>query len=152
MTAKQKCEKAIELGFTYDKESGKIFSRFNNEITCRYSTGYIKICFNLNKKRYYLTGHCFGFYYTYKILPKEIDHKNRIRHDNRIINLRKSTRSKNNWNRGDVKGYSLHKKSNKWISNIRVNGKTIYLGLFKTKEEASVAYKKAKAKYHKLIG
>ncbi len=38
------------------------------------------------------------------------------------------------------KGVSLHKASGKYSSRINIKGKSIYLGLFNTAEEASEAY------------
>jgi hypothetical protein len=37
-------------------------------------------------------------------------------------------------------GVSWHKKSGKWVANIYINKKLIYLGCFNTEEEASEAY------------
>ena len=41
--------------------------------------------------------------YVYGYFPEEIDHINGIRHDNRLCNLRKCTRSENNYNRDPAK-------------------------------------------------
>ena len=46
------------------------------------------------------------------------------------------------------KGYHLNKRNGKYLSKIRVNKKTIYLGHFNTPEEARKAYIEAKRKYH----
>lgn len=50
-----------------------------------------------------------------------------------------------------IQGVTLHKKSGKYMARIRVKGKAIYLGLFKTKEEAGVARDRAVEKYFKPI-
>jgi len=42
------------------------------------------------------------------------------------------------------RGYSWHKIHNKWQAYIKVNYKTIYLGLFETEQEAKLAHEKAK--------
>lgn len=83
----------------------------------------------------------------------EVDHANRIRSDNRIANLREATRTQNRANTtirrnntSGFKGVTLLKKP--WRARIKVNGKIIELGKFKTAEEAHAAYVAAAEKYH----
>lgn len=78
---------------------------------------------------------------------QQIDHINKIKNDNNISNLRVVNNSKNQMNRTN-KGYSFHKKSNRYIAQIMVDNKSIYLGCFKLEEDASRAYQEAKLKYH----
>lgn len=75
-----------------------------------------------------------------------IDHENHTRDDNLNDNLRVVTHQQNCFNRSNVKGYSF--KNGKWEASIMLNGKTIYLGRFKTEEDARKAYLAAKAIYH----
>jgi hypothetical protein len=82
-----------------------------------------------------------------------IDHINGERTDNRWLNLRESTRSENQQNRGvnknnkaGVKGVSRH--GNSWRAVISANGRTIRLGTFTSIEEAEIAYKDASNKLH----
>lgn len=80
----------------------------------------------------------------------EIDHRNGIRSDNRIANLREATREQQTWNsRGTsasgFKGVYRNKKNgtpcvDSWCAIIQVAGKRRYLGSFKTPEEAHAAY------------
>ncbi len=84
-----------------------------------------------------------------------IDHRNRIRNDNRIENLRLASLFENARNaklRSDnscgAKGVSWVKRSKKWGARINVDGKTIYLGYFSTASEAAEAYRVASLKYH----
>jgi hypothetical protein len=79
----------------------------------------------------------------------QIDHKNRIRNDNRVENLRIVSPQQNQFNTG-AKGYYFDKKYNKYVSQIRVNRKSIFLGSFDTEEEASNAYQSAKLVHHVL--
>lgn len=72
-----------------------------------------------------------------------VDHINRNRADNRKENLRCCTRFENNLNRGKrstnksgVIGVHYDKKRNKWIANITYNKKRIFIGRYKTKQEA----------------
>jgi len=81
--------------------------------------------------------------------PEEhMDHINMCRDDNRVENLRLSTRSKNQWT---ILGsrYYWDEYYKKWVAQIMVNGKYIFLGWFEKDEEhlASECYKEAKLKY-----
>ncbi len=79
-----------------------------------------------------------------------IDHINGNPLDNRRCNLRIVTCQQNQWNQIKAKGYTWHKKTNKWQVRIAINQKNISLGLFDTEQEAHNAYLSAKEKYHKI--
>lgn len=78
---------------------------------------------------------------------KLIDHKNRIRNDNRVENLHIVNYQGNVFN-SNIKGYSFHKPSGKWRVRIQVNGKRKNIGMYDTEEEASNAYHQAKSEHH----
>ena len=74
----------------------------------------------------------------------EVDHINRIRHDNRLENLRWVTSLENGQNKGNYKcnksGHrciSYHKQRNVWRFQKRINKKT-YRKLFRTKIDVIV--------------
>ena len=71
-----------------------------------------------------------------------IDHINNNKLDNRRCNLREASKQQNCFNRKHVSGV-FFSKDNRWISQLGIttNNKkqTVYLGSFKTKEEALAA-------------
>jgi hypothetical protein len=85
---------------------------------------------------------------------QSIDHINGNREDNRIENLRDVSQGTNieNLRRARVENASgllgAHAHQGKWRSRIRVKGKTRYLGVFDTAEDAHEAYLKAKRQLH----
>lgn len=87
---------------------------------------------------------------------KGVDHINRKRNDNRKENLRKATEKENARNRGlqsnNTSGFTgvfkkINSKSISWYAYIKVNGKNIHLGSFKTIEEAIKTRLEAELKY-----
>lgn len=88
-------------------------------------------------------------------MPKEVDHINSDRADNRIENLRAVTRSENQCNRGvlasNTSGYagvSWHKKSKAWVVRVMKDGKTNFQMYFKDLELAGLVAVEARALYH----
>lgn len=85
------------------------------------------------------------------------DHENRNKLDNRRSNLRTADKSLNGINRekqknnaSGFKGVYWHKKANKWMVDITIKGKYIYLGLYCSIEDAINARKKGEEKYHAI--
>lgn len=82
-----------------------------------------------------------------------VDHINRNTLDNRKANLRVCTAKENSRNRSLPKTNTTGAKGvrkitdNSYRALIKVNQKSIHLGMFKTKEEASEAYDKAAVIY-----
>lgn len=88
----------------------------------------------------------------------EIDHINRVRSDNRWINLRKATLQENMLNKSKYKnntsgcpGVMWHKPSGKWAVCIGVNRKKRHLGYFHDKQEAVNVYLSAKSVLHPRV-
>jgi len=86
---------------------------------------------------------------------KQIDHIDDNSLNNQRNNLRLATSSQNGMNRGKqknntsgYKGVSRHIKAEKWQASIKLHKKLIYLGIFKSKKEAKIAYEKAAEKLH----
>ena len=88
-------------------------------------------------------------------IPKEIDHINGNRTDNRIENLREATRTQNMYNKpayksntSGSKNVSWKAKINKWQVAISYEGKRKYLGVFEDFEFAELVATEARNKYH----
>lgn len=80
---------------------------------------------------------------------RQADHKDHNTLDNRISNLRILTCQQNSFNR-NPKGYSWHKTKRKYQARIKLDGKSIWLGYFRTTVTAHNAYMKAKKIYHSI--
>ena len=75
--------------------------------------------------------------------PRQCDHINRIRHDNRLKNLRYATPEINALNRRG-RGITWNRSASKWQVQIKHRYKSRYLGLFSDKTEALRIYRSAK--------
>ncbi len=86
---------------------------------------------------------------------KEVDHINHKTYDNRKSQLRIVTSTQNSMNQKPskmsstgVRGISYSKTENRYIVRIGINNKRIYLGSYKTLEEAKQVRKKAEKEYY----
>lgn len=78
-----------------------------------------------------------------------VDHIDQDPLNNQKSNLRFTNQSQNQLNRGKnknntsgYKGVSFNKRQKKWFAHKSIMGKKIFLGYYKTKEEAHEAYEK----------
>ena len=85
----------------------------------------------------------------------EVDHINGNPLDNRKSNLRICTIAENLRNKGagknntsGYKGVSWVKRNKRWLAQIKHNGKQVYIGHYKNKEEAARAYDKKAKELH----
>lgn len=82
--------------------------------------------------------------------PKQIDHKDGNRRNNKWSNLRKATNHQNQANKKKYLGFlpkGVRKSRKVYCAQISVNGQYMYLGTFKTPESAHQAYVEAAQKY-----
>jgi len=113
--------------------------------------GYVRIKVN---NRLYLA-HRIIFLMVNGYLPKEIDHIDGNRSNNKIENLREVTKSENAQNRktpinntSGVKGVCWHKATKKWYVQLQVNKKNKYFGTYDDLELAQLVAIEARDKYH----
>lgn len=146
MTEIERFEKFREMGYVYNLDTGNV--ERNGKIK-GYKTkkGYILLSFDKNEKTFKVRAHRFIWWLLYKEIPNEIDHINRIKDDNRIENLRNTTHNENLKNK---LGKGFRKKRAGFQARIGVDRKEIYLGTYKTEQEARQAYLDAKKIYHKI--
>jgi hypothetical protein len=86
--------------------------------------------------------------------PDEVDHINGVRSDNRLANLRATTRLENGRNlplrKSNVSGVSgvTRFKSDRWRAHIKIRYKQIHLGVFDSQEDAITARRNAEIFYN----
>jgi hypothetical protein len=152
-------KKYLDYAFIYNPENGELRNKVKRHgkanigdiAGCIHSDGYIKVHIQGIK---YPVHRLIWIMMTGEHVPDEIDHINRIRNDNRWCNLRLATRFQNSGNttisKNNTSGYKgVHWNSHRsrWRATIEINGKSIHIGSFVTKEDAFEAYKLA-AVYH----
>lgn len=146
----------IQDALAYDPETGLFTWRHNSKghgagdrAGGKNHYGYIQISIHLSHRRRTMQAHRLAWLLVHKIEPDgHVDHINRVRDDNRITNLRVVSQRVNVLNsaRFDAKaiGATFH-KSGKWQAQVHLSGRSIYLGLFPTQDQACEAYRAAVA-------
>lgn len=139
--------------FVYDPQAGTFVWRETGKpaFTSRAVKGYA--VGNADRKKY--LAHRVAWLITHGEWPAgQVDHINGIRDDNRISNLRDIERVDNQRNmkvsarnKSGILGVHYAKTLNKWQATIRADGKSKYLGIYDTKEQAAEARAKANAEY-----
>lgn len=137
----------------YDPESGLFF--WKKQTSSSVLAGSLAGC--LAKNGYWVIridgvqykAHRLAFFIFYKKYPKkQIDHINRNKIDNRIINLREACPSQQSINKfpksiskkSNHRGVSWFKRTKKWKVTISLYGKRTHLGYFKNLEDAIEKY------------
>lgn len=143
----------------YEPETGKFYSKVHNSNVkigqemkgVVDNKGYIRI--GVGGKIY--KAHRLAFICMEQNLPEQVDHKNRVKTDNRWSNLRAANQSKNQWNTKErstsTSGYKnvyWRSQRNKWVVFVRAGeGKSVYIGTYSDVEEANIAATNARIKY-----
>jgi len=152
----------IRKALHYFPETGEVRWRFGNGRNvkpwqlagCINGNGYRDI--KINGKT--IAAHRLIWLYVHGQFPKNvIDHKNRVRNDNRLSNLRDVLYTDNAQNIGlpmhnksGHLGVSWLKTHKSWTVYIKVEGKNKWLGYYKNLEQAIAARKAGEAKYYNL--
>jgi hypothetical protein len=138
--------------FNSDRDFKTWNTRFSGKKTgSKGSNGYLTI--RIHNKLY--LAHRLAYAIHHRKVPNIIDHIDRDRTNNRIINLRNTDRLGNCLNckkqpgtSSKYKGVSWHKQTKKWHAQCMVSGKRINLGLFECEEEAYFSYLNFMKKSH----
>lgn len=145
--------------FSYNPDTGEFTRLVNSSSTGRRgdvpgyknNCGYIVI--GVDGKQY--LAHRLIWLFVFAKWPTlDIDHINGITSDNRLKNIREASKSENQQNR--IKPHKNNKSNflgvckngNNWRATIKLKGKFIHLGTYKTKVEAHDSYLMAKRKIH----
>lgn len=141
--------------YAYNPESGKITAlaklgkkNIGDEVGTVNHDGYIVLKVTYEGRRVQIAGHVLAWALFYGEYPKfDVDHRDTIRTNNRIDNLRDATRSQNLANRNHVgtlpRGVTLTKNKTKpYQAQIQWEGKKRYLGSFSDPMDAHAAYVK----------
>ena len=143
----------------YDPDTGRFIwigsrggTAAGSRAGARDSHGYIRIsiCGKLH------LAHRLAFLYVVGATPpKDIDHINHVRDDNRWENLRPATRRENAVNtgprRGNTSGHrgvTWDKLAGKWRAQSRCGGRCVYLGLHTSLEEAAAVADAWRKEHH----
>ena len=146
--------------FDYDPSTGHLLHRFNRARCKRGDRGG-----SLKPNGYRLVNIKGRFFQSARIVwlhqygcwpAHQIDHINHVRDDDRLENLRDVTAQQNlhnlsatrKNNLSGVPGVRWNTRDSRWYAIIYLSGKAIFLGSFKSFEEAVAARNAGKAKYH----
>jgi len=127
-------------------------NRVGQKAGCLTNRGYMQLRF---KGKVYFA-HRVIFFMHHGFLPEQIDHKDGIKSNNKIKNLRGANHSQNQQNSkkrtnnsSGYKGITWRKASKKWVVRIVVDRKSHHVGLYENIELAVKACNIARKKLHK---
>ena len=127
---------------------GRVYGTKGKPIGYKNKSGYVKACAKFDKKHRFIWVHRFVFWFFHGYVPLEVDHKSKIRDDNRLANLRPVNHEQNQQQKIGIGAYKT--SNGRWRAQIKISGKTVYLGTFDLFEDARARYLEAKKKNHLL--
>lgn len=146
--------------YHYDPDTGEFYSKYRNRNkpmgVKRKSDGRVRICIGYKKHNYKKVWYRarLAYLYYHGWLPDQVDHRDNVRHNDKITNLRPLTNQDNSRNAGigirntsGTVGVHWHKRWKCWEASIRVDYKLLHLGNFKKYEDAVKARKEAEQQY-----
>lgn len=148
MTEKQEANfiDAIKAKFVCDYKTGELRRLDGKKITFGFNKGYLTA--NLHGNTYPVARIIYILYH--EKVPIIVDHRNGVKLDNRIENLRNCTDMENHWNSGvqknsssGVTGVTKNHSGSGYIAYIFCQGKNKHLGTFSTIQKATHARWKA---------
>ena len=143
---------ALHTKFHYDPLTGQFTRRDNGRLVGYvHKSGYVKITLLGKEHR----AHRLAFLYIEGRMPKNIDHVNTNKADNRWCNLRECSHLENmqnqkirSSNESGYRGVRYYARLNKYVARIRIGGKLKHIGYFDTLEQAVEAYQDMKVAMH----
>jgi len=142
----------LTANYTYDRDAGEVFNNKTGKPSLSLNgSGYLRVSLFVGKKIFALRAHHVVWFFEYGEWPTScMDHIDGVKTNNHYTNLRLVTHRENlQAYRKSVKSSSSYqgvtwaKNRLKWRSDIRVENKQMYLGLFTCELEAARAYDKA---------
>lgn len=139
--------------YIYDSETGVFTHRIShNGVAAGHAAGCIDAAGyrRMRVRGQFVFAHRLAWFYVHGVWPGQLDHKNQVKTDNRLANLREATASQNRMNISNVKPTSLagikgvktvRRKNGriKFQAVARVNGVSLYLGTFADPQHAAAA-------------
>ena len=150
----------VKILFKYDEGTGLFTRRVQTSSNAKVGmiagsvNGSGAVSISINGVSY--LAHRLAWLYHYGELPPDLlDHKDGVRTNNRINNLRLATHCENGANNklatnntSGVKGVCWHKASEMWRAQVSLFGKRYHVGLFYNKLDAEIAVKKFRVVVH----
>lgn len=147
----------LKKEFSLDK-NGRLVRRGSSTNFCRKPQGTVKYVltgFTVSRGiRVSMYAHRVIYVLAHGDIPEgmEIDHRDGVRHNNWLSNIRLATREQNSQNKLGATGVCKYPPSRRgmkmYYARLRVNGVVKFLGSFLTRAEAEQAYKKACDELH----
>lgn len=169
MSSKPKARWSVEYlreRFILDRSTGQLFWKHYKGASRKWNTRWAgKPAGSLSKGMGYIdltidNIHCRAHTVVFVLVKgywpeNEVDHRNRVRNDNRPRNLREATKAQQRQNAGrrsdntsGAVGVTWDQRRQVWIAQIQLSGKHYSAGQHATREAAIVARDKLKAKLH----